>query len=150
MDSHNLFDHSSTSAGPSRDVDLTLYTYLHPCVVGRLPTAWLYLDSPGQAQPRRLLEAREEQKLVQRQMWRRVVEKQKSGGGAMSFEYSHTAEEEQAYQDGEDDDVHASLLGGQPRGMVRPARGRSRNSTVVSRVKSFIDGASSWITLQLT
>lgn len=111
-------------------IDLTLFTYLHPALIGRLPTAWLV----GDEQPRRLVEAREEQKVVQRQMWRRVVGRQRAG---LSFD--------QGGDDGGEEDVHASLLGGSER---RRRRTRS-GARVQDRVKSFVDGVASWINLQM-
>jgi hypothetical protein len=58
MDSDDLFDDSQMTAGPSVDVDLTLFSYLHPALIGRLPTAWLYIDGDDatREQPRRLAE----------------------------------------------------------------------------------------------
>jgi hypothetical protein len=68
-------------------------------------------------------------------MWRRVVSKQRAG---LSFDQNAGEE------DGEDEDVHASLLGGgNERRRARSAYG------VQDRVKSFVDGVANWINLQM-
>ena len=83
-------------------IDLSLYTYRktlfsllhqsnfvfaldHPVLIGRLPTAWLATENE-EAQPRALIEAREEQKQIQVELLKRIVERQRFG--AENLEYN--------------------------------------------------------------
>ncbi|KAI8809790.1 hypothetical protein BJ742DRAFT_708380 [Cladochytrium replicatum] len=59
--------------------DLQIHTYLHPALIGRLPVFWL----PNKPQPEPLREAREEQAMVQRDLWKKVVLRQRMGVRAM-------------------------------------------------------------------
>jgi hypothetical protein len=109
------------------DVDLTLYTYLHPALIGRLPLAWLATSDTGsQEQPLVLREAREAQKMLQNELRRRVIGRQRLGMAENS--------EEGFGEDGEED------------GLLR-RRGRGG---VKMKVYSFVDQISSWAHLVLS
>lgn len=141
MDTEELVpgDHTiPTENNPSRDIDLTLFTYLHPALIGRLPIAWLATDQKmilgSSEQPRRLIEAREEQRNIQAQLWKRVVGKQRIG-----------------ISDMDEGDIGEADNGDDPFGEARSLLGEGRRPEVgvYSRVRSFIDGMSSWAHLQM-
>lgn len=135
---------SSTSSGVGRkyvrfpaltkkqplDMDLTLYTYLHPALIGRLPIAWLASTSrsggegssnstveENSRQPRRLVEAREEQKQLQADFKRKLTERVRLGAvyaaaasGVRCEEVEEEDEEDDEGSSGEDQEDEEEVL----------------------------------------
>ncbi|KAJ8328094.1 hypothetical protein QVD99_000614 [Batrachochytrium dendrobatidis] len=144
-DEIDLVNRERRGNGPDNDPmldDLNIHTYIHPALVGKLPIAWL----PGRQQPSRLSELRDEQTRNQREVWRRLVFKQRvgvraAGSGSLQRESS-------------DDDM---FDGRDIRGMTtNDALLQSRygddeaNGPALGRIRSFIDGFTSWMHLTMS
>lgn len=122
---------SSGSDEEDEDMDLQLYTYVHPALIGRLPVAWV----PGAVQPKRCVEAREEQSKIQRELYRRIVGRQRVGVRAATED-----------DDGGDDNGVDERWGIGSSGSMSVRARRNR----LSKVRSFVDGITSWAHLSMT
>ncbi|TPX50045.1 hypothetical protein SeMB42_g02206 [Synchytrium endobioticum] len=133
--------HSASGASLSRgyDDDLSLHSYLHPVLIGRLPLPWL----PG-AQSRVVTEARIDQGKFQKNEWNRISRQLRIGVRLdLARPSSNDSEAHPRVSDGAGNEEEHSE--------GRRIRRREVASTTVStRVKSFIDGATSWLYLALT
>ncbi|KAJ3156813.1 hypothetical protein HDU86_003579 [Geranomyces michiganensis] len=134
---------SSPSTG-SNDDDLQMHTYVHPALIGRLPIPWV----PGEVQPRRCREAREEMSRGQRGLYGRIVGRQRVGVSALGGAVNPSgAEGDDADESGggEAGETGSRGLGPRRRGPVR------RHSTSVGRkVMSFVDGVTAWAHLSMS
>ncbi|KAL2919600.1 hypothetical protein HK105_200512 [Polyrhizophydium stewartii] len=157
----------STDTDPARE-DIQLRTYVHPALIGKLPVPWL----PGREQPQRLVELREEQARTQREVWRRLVAQQRVGMQAAT-------EDDHLAADGVPDQPGAAPQRNGGRRLPRhssgplPTRpdffdpddelglsidevhaqsraGRGRGGPVLGRIRSFVDGFTSWVHLTMS
>ncbi|TPX37211.1 hypothetical protein SmJEL517_g00833 [Synchytrium microbalum] len=119
------------SISPRNYDDLQLHTYLHPALIGRLPLPWL----PG-PQSRVFTEARAEQERWQREVWRRVSQQLRIG---VRLDLARAAAAGGSQGDHGDDEA-LRIRGGR----------REGSASVTTRVKSFVDGATSWLYLAIT
>ncbi|KAJ1550841.1 hypothetical protein HK096_004695 [Nowakowskiella sp. JEL0078] len=71
--------------------DLTLLSYVHPALIGRLPILWLATQG-FDYQHLALAEAREEQALRQRDVWKQVVLRQRVAIKELETERQHQFE----------------------------------------------------------
>ncbi|KAJ3392635.1 hypothetical protein HDU92_008269 [Lobulomyces angularis] len=120
------------------EIDLILYTYLHPALIGRLPISWLATDNDNfglktKEQPTSLMEAREEQKFRQSELRRRVIAKQKFYCQQHNFN-------DDGERSGNDIDIDDDVE-------LQP---RERNVSFKNRITSVIDALSSWAHLQMS
>ncbi|KAI8585674.1 hypothetical protein BDZ88DRAFT_502106 [Geranomyces variabilis] len=132
---------ASGGRGNASEDDLQMHTYVHPALIGRLPIPWV----PGEVQPRRCREAREEMSRSQRGLYGRIVGRQRVGVSALGGVASRGGDE--ANEETGEEDADSSLRGpGQRRrGPVR------RHSTSVGRkVMSFVDGVTAWAHLSMS
>ncbi|KAI9203034.1 uncharacterized protein BJ171DRAFT_569284 [Polychytrium aggregatum] len=123
-------DEAELMLDPNSNEDMQVHTYIHPALIGRLPVAWI----PGPSQPHRLVEARQDQARIQRETYRRIVAKQRA--------------EIQVIDQRTDDEVEPA---GRPhaRDRHRPATDEPQEG-VIGRVKSFVDGLTSWAHMQMS
>ncbi|KAI8927497.1 hypothetical protein BC831DRAFT_452160 [Entophlyctis helioformis] len=114
--------------------DLLLRTYIHPALIGKLPLAWL----PGKEPPRRLTELREEQAKLQREVWQRLVAKQRLG---VRVAVNDQQQQNMLHMhDGHEDEL------------IQPTRfsGGGQDAPVFGRIRSFVDGFASWVHLTIS
>jgi hypothetical protein len=119
-------DMSIDQITPIEDIDFQVYSYFHPALIGRLPTAWLAGVHP---QPISLVEARAEETRLQVENWKRIVAHQRSGIRSLSEDdvslesvHRENAVEEEQYQ----------------------------GQTVWMGCRQFLDGMMNWLHLQLS
>ncbi|TPX70665.1 hypothetical protein SpCBS45565_g01605 [Spizellomyces sp. 'palustris'] len=130
-------DNTASLYFDNEEDDLQIHTYVHPALIGRLPVAWV----PGTSQPRRIQEAREEQRREQKELYRRIVGRQRVGVWELA--------------DGDETAGRTTNSAGQHTsrdgvpGDVRVGR-RRRDSGVVRKVLSFVDGVTSWAHLSMS
>ncbi|KAI9095193.1 hypothetical protein DFS34DRAFT_188376 [Phlyctochytrium arcticum] len=145
----------SDNENPNDD-DIQVHTYIHPALIGRLPVAWVL----GASQPRRVEEAREAQKRGQRGLYRRIVGRQRVGVWELAAESGQQYQENNEFTNsigsfstmaGSPDSGSADSVGRLPNAPVngRVRRGR-KDSTVVRKVMSFVDGVTSWAHLSMS
>ncbi|KAJ1558687.1 hypothetical protein HK096_007310 [Nowakowskiella sp. JEL0078] len=95
-DKHSLRNRNSLQLSmpdqfETEKTDLILLSYLHPALIGRLPTFWLATEG-SETQPQALVETREEQALQQRDMWKQVVLRQRVAINELEEERQHRIE----------------------------------------------------------
>ncbi|KAJ3124233.1 hypothetical protein HK098_001295 [Nowakowskiella sp. JEL0407] len=175
--------------------DLILLSYLPPAVIGRLPVFWLPESQEFTGQPQALMKEREKQISQQREMWRRIVLRQRVGINELEAErtewhsktylkrselrkkrmeaakmagsaFVEDVEEDDSYMsDSETESIDSDDEVGSQNGdvengdettsLLRRRKRRAnkknwRNSTVLSGIRNFTEGVSSWAHLQIS
>ncbi|KAH6575142.1 hypothetical protein BASA50_005313 [Batrachochytrium salamandrivorans] len=134
---------NGTDGDPMLD-DLNVHTYIHPALVGRLPIAWL----PERQQPPRLSELRDEQTRNQREVWRRLVFKQRVG---VRVAVSDSSPRCPLYNDGSETLAYGSRGLSVDETLLEPRFGdQDANGPAIGRIRSFVDGFASWVHLTMS
>eukprot|EP00842_Homolaphlyctis_polyrhiza_P006915 jgi/Hompol1/812/HPOL_001782-RA len=144
--------------------DMQMHTYIHPALIGKLPMAWL----SERHQPSRLVEMREEQARGQREAWRRLVAKQRVGVQFASVE-NQIGEPVDAWAEPAGQRYGSGFMarGGDGTQSAAGAAGSAAATTaastavprgladvgaapIIGRIRSFVDGFTSWVHLTMS